>query len=172
MVDPEILYYRLGRLDNWLRQLDRIVEEGKEAYLEDPVTRPASERYLQLALNTCIDIGTHVIAERGFAPPTDYAAVFTTLKGAGLDGELAERLKAAASMRTALVHYVDVDPEQVWSALMRLDDLRAFAAWVEELARETTEVEEGSSLRGSVTQLVSDEELIKPIDVRWNAEVE
>lgn len=30
-------------------------------------------------------------------------------------------------------------------------------------------VEPAKSLRGSVTQLVSDEELIAPIDVHWNA---
>ncbi len=46
-----------------------------------------------------------------------------------LDHQLAGRLEAAAGLRNLLVHgYARLDDRQVWDALGRLDDLRAFAA--------------------------------------------
>jgi uncharacterized protein YutE (UPF0331/DUF86 family) len=97
-------------------------------------TRLAAEHALQLAIQTCIDVGAHVVSELGLKAPADYRGVFESLCPAGLDAQLAERLAAAAGMRNILVHgYLDVDDEAVWNALDRLADLRAFAATIQRI---------------------------------------
>jgi uncharacterized protein YutE (UPF0331/DUF86 family) len=129
LVDADSVASRLQRLDELLRELDAIRTGGRDAYMAEPRTRLAAEHALQLAIQSCIDIGAHLISELGLAAPGDYRGVFAGLCPAGLDPQLAERLASAAGMRNILVHgYLDVDDQLVWDALARLDDLRGFAA--------------------------------------------
>jgi uncharacterized protein YutE (UPF0331/DUF86 family) len=129
LVDPESVARRLQRLDELLATLEDIRASGEQAYVSEPQTRLATERALQLAVQACIDIAAHLVAELGLRTPDDYRDTFRGLAERKLlDGDLAERLGDAAGMRNILVHeYLEIDGRQVWSALERLDDLRAFA---------------------------------------------
>ena len=105
----------------------------------DPVLRAAVERWLQVAIEACIDIAYHVIGDRGWTPPDSARDAFRTLASHGLiDAALATRLGRAAGLRNVLVHdYVAVDLDKLAAAIGRdLGDLRAFGAiagrWVEE----------------------------------------
>lgn len=137
MVDPESVEDRLEHLGELLAELERIRLAGRAAYAEDFRTRLAAQHAIQLAVQGCIDIGAHLIAELGASMPDDYRGIFEALREpARLDPELAERLSDAASMRNVLVHaYREVDDARVWEALSNLDDLRQFATAVERLAR-------------------------------------
>jgi uncharacterized protein YutE (UPF0331/DUF86 family) len=86
-----------------------------------------------LAIQICVDIGAHLIAELGPRMPDDYRGVFAVLQEPlGLAPELVESLSAAAGMRNVLVHvYLEVDDDKVWEALGHLDNLREFATAVE-----------------------------------------
>lgn len=134
MVDAESIAARLERLQPLLGELERIRADGRDAYLGDLRTRLAADHAIQLAIQVCIDVGAHVISELGLPPPSDYRGVFASLRSAGLEADLAERLGAAAGMRNIIVHdYLQLDDEEVWRALDRLDDVRAFAAWATSL---------------------------------------
>ena len=135
MVDVEGVSSRLDRLSELLGELDAIRAAGRDAYMTEPRTRLAAEHALQLAIQSCIDIGAHLISELGLPTPSDYRGVFASLRSAGLDEPLTERLAQAAGMRNILVHgYLDVDDEAVWAALADLDDLRSFAASAQRIA--------------------------------------
>jgi uncharacterized protein YutE (UPF0331/DUF86 family) len=144
LVDVESVSSRLGRLDGLLGELDTIRAAGRDAYMTEPRTRLAAQHALQLAIQSCIDIGAHLISELGLPAPGDYRGVFESLRQAGLDARLSERLAAAAGMRNILVHgYLDVDDEAVWGALAELDDLRSFAQTAQRIAGAGEEVVEG-----------------------------
>lgn len=138
MVDAERISARLDHLEGLLELLEPIHAAGEEAYLADIGTRGQAERWLQLAIQICIDVGAQLVSELSVAPPTDYAGIFYALAGGGyLDAELAERMAAAARQRNLLVHlYLDVDDREVFAALGHLDDLREFAAATQRLADE------------------------------------
>lgn len=136
MVDAESVATRLDRLSQLLEQLEEIRAGGRDAYERDFRTRLAAAHAVQLAVQVCIDIGAHLIAEQGLDAPTDYRGVFENLKAAGLEPELSERLGEAVGMRNILVHgYLEVDDGAVWDALDRLDDLRLFAAFAQSQIR-------------------------------------
>jgi uncharacterized protein YutE (UPF0331/DUF86 family) len=139
LVDPERVRDRLGRLSRMLSVLEAVRGAGKEAYLDDLDMRLKSERALQLAVQICIDIGAHLIAELGLDQPDDYRGVFEVLKRADLiDADLADSLGEAAGQRNLLVHgYADIEDTQIWASLARLDDLRAFAAAAERAISDT-----------------------------------
>jgi len=129
LVDAESVGRRLQRLGELLAALEAIRAEGEQAYLSGLHTRLAAERALQLAVQTCIDVAAHLVAELGLRTPEDYRDTFRGLGERGhLDRALADRLGDAAGLRNILVHeYLEIDPREVWAALERLDDLRAFA---------------------------------------------
>lgn len=142
LVDVESINSRLERLDELLQELETIRTGGRDAYMAERRTRLAAEHALQLAIQSCLDVGAHLTSELGLPAPDDYRSVFASLRPAGLNADLAERLAAAAGMRNILVHgYLDVDDEAVWNALEHLDDLRNFAATVREIVDRDEQVQ-------------------------------
>jgi uncharacterized protein YutE (UPF0331/DUF86 family) len=136
LVDAERIDSRLGRLEHLIELLDEVRAGGLDVYLADERLRAMTERWLQLAIQTCIDIGAQLVSELAVDPPSDYAGVFRSLADGGhIDKDLGDVLAAAAGQRNVLVHmYLDIDDREVFAALDRLDALRSFAAAAQSLA--------------------------------------
>ncbi|HEU4707479.1 MAG TPA: DUF86 domain-containing protein [Solirubrobacterales bacterium] len=134
MVDPDRTNIRIKRLSELIGRLEEIREQGEDTYLADPALQAMTERWLEVAIQICIDLGLQVLTEK-FAPiPGKYADVFLTLGSEGLlPDDLAARLADAARQRNLLAHlYLEIDDKAVFASLSHLDDLRRFAAFVEE----------------------------------------
>ncbi len=133
MVDPKSIDARLEHLAELLAESERIRISGRAAYDASFRDRLAAQHAIQLAIQICVDIGAHLVAELAMRMPDDYRGTLPFMeKPLGLTPELVEELSAAAGMRNVLVHvYLDVDDDRVWDALGHLDDLREFAAAVQ-----------------------------------------
>lgn len=89
----------------------------------------ALQHYFLLAIETLLDLGSHVISSEGYDAPGAYADIFRVLRDEGLLGEEeADELMAMARFRNLLVHqYADVDEERVLRIFRtRLEHLDAF----------------------------------------------
>ena len=131
MVDPDVLARRILVLSETLGELDRSGGADAGELRKNAMLRAAVERWLQLAIESCIDMAFHIVSEREWTPPDTAAGAFRALASHGLlDAQLAERLASAAGLRNVLVHdYVSVDVGLLARAVERdLDDLRAFGA--------------------------------------------
>lgn len=132
MVDADVIARRLLALSEALQHLDTRQEQIRaEALASQPLLQAAVERWLQVAVESCIDIAYHVIAERGWTPAESARAAFESLAAHGLvPQQLAQRLARAVGMRNILVHdYVRVDREILAASVAdALSDLRAFGA--------------------------------------------
>ena len=138
MVDADVVARKLLSLNEALRELQRPEAANVASLTGDPVLRAAVERWLQVAVEACIDIGFHVVASEGWTPPQSARASFLSLAAHGkLALELAQRLGLAASLHNVLVHdYALLDLERVAKVVRDdLGDLRLFAAaaagWIE-----------------------------------------
>lgn len=130
MVDRARVDQLLVLLGRYLRILRDLAATPARDFGRDPRTYGSAERFLQLAIETTLNIGHHLIAARGFEQPDTYAAVFAVLGEEGvLDGGFASDLAPMARMRNRLVHiYEDVDSAQVHEILQhRLGDFDRFA---------------------------------------------
>lgn len=136
MVDANRVEARIQRLEELIERLDEVRQAGEEAYLADDRQRAATERWLQVAVQICIDLGTQLVTEQSARPPSDYAEVFEILGEKGIiPSDLAQRLADAAKQRNLIVHlYMEIDDRSVFASLAHLDDLREFAASLEQLA--------------------------------------
>jgi len=68
MVDADVVARKLLSLNEALRELERPAAASEASLAADPVLRAAVERWLQVALEACIDIAFHVVASEGGRP--------------------------------------------------------------------------------------------------------
>lgn len=62
----EKLVSQLRYLRKYLLHLKKMTAKSKEEYLADEIYKAATERYLQLAIETCINIANRIIALEQF----------------------------------------------------------------------------------------------------------
>lgn len=128
MVRPEVIRRRLVKLDEYLEILESLQRYDLDAFAKEPERYGSAERFLQLAIETSLDIGNHVIAELRLGTVDSYRDIPTILaKHNYLDSELRERWIQMIGFRNVLVHdYVDLDREIVYRVLQQdLDDIAA-----------------------------------------------
>jgi uncharacterized protein YutE (UPF0331/DUF86 family) len=141
LVDVDRVEARLQRLEELIERLNEVRQAGEKAYFADRRQRAATERWLQIAIQICIDIGAQLVSEQSARPPSDYADVFKILGETGvISNDLASRLGDAARQRNLIVHlYMEIDDRAVFASLAHLDDLREFATTAERLVAEAAD---------------------------------
>jgi uncharacterized protein YutE (UPF0331/DUF86 family)/predicted nucleotidyltransferase len=124
-----------------LRDLRDKAQVAREIYLSTRDLQAIVERRLQTAIESCINIGNHLIARSGLRTPQDYRDVFRILgEYQMINIPLAEQMMDMARFRNLLVHvYWEIDHHRVYNSLPdRLVQLEAFVLsitqWIKERA--------------------------------------
>jgi len=120
LVAPDVVQKRLRLLEGYLKKLDKIRKTTSlDVFLADSDVQDIVERNLQLAIESVLDIGQHIISSSGWKPAEEYAGVFKILTDRGvIDQALFTRLAGMAGFRNLLVHeYADIDHHQVFDIL-------------------------------------------------------
>jgi uncharacterized protein YutE (UPF0331/DUF86 family) len=115
VVRRDVAGRKLARAGRWLDDAERILSRSVEDLSRDPASRDLAAFYLFLAIQECIDLAAHWVADDGLAPPEDAASTFDVLAERGLiEPETAEALRAAAGLRNRIAHgYANIDYERV-----------------------------------------------------------
>jgi len=133
MVDRDLLLRKLADLDQYLGQVSEYRDITIDQYRGDWKTQRIVERTLQMAIEMCVDIVNHVIADRGLRVPATYAEAFEVLGEAGLlDAARRDAMIRMSKFRNVIVHdYARVDPAIVVRILREhLEDFAQFKAAV------------------------------------------
>ena len=119
MVNQDIFASRLGRLHEYLHILDEIQEYSREEFLANRLIQGAAERYLHLSIEILLDLGNHMISDRGLRKPETYAEVFQILaEERVISKELLSKLEGMAAFRNLLVHdYLRIDLARVYELI-------------------------------------------------------
>lgn len=139
MVDPESVRRRLRKLDALVQRLNRLADRPRSDFLEDEIAQAAAERLLQVTIQVVLDVGAHVLSDRGVVDWEEYREIPGRLADEDvISTELASRLERAAGQRNVLVHlYLDVDPKLVYETITgELDAFAEFAARFDALLEE------------------------------------
>lgn len=129
MVDKTLVLRKLADLESYQEQIKEYENITVAQYKNDWKTQRIVERTLQIMIETCADIATHIISDQKFRVPDTYADIFRVLSEAGvLKEELVERLIGMVRFRNIVVHdYEKIDPEIVVGILQRhLSDFSHF----------------------------------------------
>jgi len=130
MVDKQLLQEKLKLLAEYITDLQEERNASLREIKENKKLRRYIERTLHLAVEACLDIGSHLIADLGLREPEDYKDIMSVLAEAGcLPEQKLNTFQKMAQFRNVIVHdYARIDPEILYGILQKnLDDLRLFA---------------------------------------------
>jgi len=135
-LDREALQTQVQRLRNALRILEELRAADRERFINDYHLYGLAERYLHVAIESCLQTCGLLIASLGLRRPEAYYDLLSVVAQRQLiPPPLAFRLEVLADLRDALVH----EPEQLTPELLyehlhqRLTDLGEFAQAIERL---------------------------------------
>ncbi len=131
------LMNQIELLQEYISRLERIRQKPIEEYLKDETLQAATERYLQIAIETCINIGNRLLSlhqfKGNFKAPKTYADIFKILASLNvIPKDFADKLARMCAMHNILVHvYWEVDSKLVYRTIhYELDDFGKFLSYV------------------------------------------
>ena len=132
MVRKDLIAARIEKLRQYMKTLRAIRELDATAFKKDVYVHATAERYLHLSIESLLDIGSHIIADRDLRKPDTYSEIFEILAEEGIISKsLLKELEGMAAFRNILVHdYFRLDLDQVYIILS--DKLES----IENLAKE------------------------------------
>lgn len=140
MVDRGLIERQLTLLRDYVSKLRELQSYSLEEFSTDFKIQASVERFLQLAIECCLNIGNTLISQKGLRRPDELASIAGILAGSEIiPPEFAERFSEMIKFRNRLVHiYWDLDRKKIYQILQSdLGDFDTFArAIVEYLERE------------------------------------
>jgi len=137
MVKPEVIRRRLDRLEEYLVILSRFHRYDLETFLSDPEHYGSAERFLQLAIESTLDLGSHIIGEENLGSIEQSRDIPRRLCEHGyISQDQEKRWIRMIGFRNILVHeYLEVDRSivhnMVCNNLSDLEELkRVFAKFL------------------------------------------
>lgn len=136
MIDKSLVAAKLGELADRVGRVKTHAKATSTALAADRDALELVSFNLMLAVQTCADIASHIIADEGWTPAGTLADAFSRLEAHGvLSAPTRAALARAVGLRDVVAHaYGAIDPAKVHAASTAgLADLDAFsrevAAW-------------------------------------------
>ena len=123
----------LKYLNKYRLLLADIKKRSHKDFMKDQILQGSAERFLQLAIESCLNIGNRLLSMQQFEKPTEtpetYADIFIQLKNMGIiDSSFCDRLVKMAKLRNRLVHlYWEIEKDKVYEIIQNnLEDFSIF----------------------------------------------
>lgn len=119
MVDKTLLLRKLAELEEYSGQIEEYSDITAGEYSKDWKTPRIVERTLQMMIEICVDVASHIVSDKGFRVPKSYADTFKVLyENKIIKKDLFDRMERMAKFRNILVHQYDgIDAEIVVNIL-------------------------------------------------------
>ena len=79
MVDEALILRKISQLDEYHKQIKEYEQITVAQYLDDWKIPRIIERTLQMMIETCVDIASHIIADKKLRVPVSYSDTFKVL---------------------------------------------------------------------------------------------
>jgi uncharacterized protein YutE (UPF0331/DUF86 family) len=129
-MDRQVIADKLERLRRCVQRIEHKRPSTLEALATDYDLQDILSVNLERAVQLCVDIAAHIIADREVSAPTTMAAAFEALHTLCiLSSDLTSSMKKAVGFRNIAVHnYQEIDWGIVFNICHhKLDDFRTFA---------------------------------------------
>jgi uncharacterized protein YutE (UPF0331/DUF86 family) len=105
MVQRDVAAAKIGRARTWLNDSAPVLLGSQPSFLADPARRDLALFYLFLAIQECIDLAAHWVADAGWGEPDDAGSAFDVIAERGVIGPAtATMLRAATGLRNRIAH--------------------------------------------------------------------
>jgi uncharacterized protein YutE (UPF0331/DUF86 family) len=118
-IDKDVVFRKLAKLVEYLRELEGKKDLTFEEYMENKDIMRATERLLQLVVEVMTDINAMLITGVDAPPPRDYYTSFTRLGELGIiEEDMAQNLAPCSGLRNRLVHeYEHINDQIVYASI-------------------------------------------------------
>ncbi len=127
----------LKHLNKYYQLLLEAQKIPHDVFINNPIYQGSSERFLHLAIESCLNVGNRLISlyqfDRPISVPETYADIFREIQKLGVvDHEFEASLIKMARFRNRLVHlYWEIDPEAIYGFIHKnLEDFKRFEQMV------------------------------------------
>lgn len=119
MVNQSIVTAKINHIKNNLERLEERQNLTPEELARNVDLQDIILHNLQLAIQGCIDIASHIISDQGWVVPDTLAGLFAILKKHKIiSEELSEKLKKMVGFRNIVIHeYGNIDLDKVHNIL-------------------------------------------------------
>lgn len=132
MVDQEVVKARLLKLEEYINDLKDYQNIKQAEYKQNKLTKRFVERTLHLAIESCLDIGSHIISDERLGTTNNNADIMKILADNDIIKKDVDTYIKMAKFRNVIVHdYANVDPEIIHHILTNnVEDLKNFLLWI------------------------------------------
>ena len=134
-IDKELVQRHLKQLREAISILQGLGENKREEFITDYRIYGLAERYLQMAIEACLQICGTLVASLGLRRPEGYHELLSIVAGQQIIPQaLAYRLEILTNLRDSLVHDAStLNRDLLYDYVQqRVDDLKTFADTLEE----------------------------------------
>ena len=129
MISNEVINAMIDLIEENLRLIKEIKMQGFESFSNNFRDIQAAKHSLQESIEACLDIGSHIIAEKGFRRADDYKDIYKVLEEERIiDPGLSAKLQEMAQFRNLLVHrYGKIDTKRIFTIMSGdINDIKQF----------------------------------------------
>jgi len=129
MISSEIINAMIDIIEENIRLIEEIRSQDFESFSNNFRDIQAAKHSLQESIEACLDIGNHIISEKGFQRPENYRDIYIVLEeNSIIDTVLSEKLQEMAQFRNLLVHrYSKIDTKRVYDIMsVDIKDIQEF----------------------------------------------
>lgn len=132
MLSNDIIKRYIERLEVYLSHLEETKKISEKDFLIDWRTQDIVLRNFQVAVEACMDIGSHIISELNLRVPETYVQIVESLvENKILPKDFGEVFKEFVKFRNIIVHdYLCIDMEKVYKNLQGIDRFRQFIKYI------------------------------------------
>lgn len=115
MIRRDVAGARVARALAWLTDAVRYFDMPPTEFIAATIERDLALFYLFLAIQECIDLAAHWVADAGWQTPDDAGSTFDVLAARGvIESADADALRAATGLRNRIAHgYAMLDYDRV-----------------------------------------------------------
>ena len=135
MLDKEFIRKKMDLLTGYIGKLEKLSAPDIKTIKQDDSSRAAIERYFQQAVDTMIDINTHLIKHGNFGTVDDLQSTFKMLGDFNVLGkEFSVKIAPIVGVRNMLVHrYEKLDIDMFLNNLKRnFSDFKTYLIQISE----------------------------------------
>ena len=131
MVDIEVVKNKLISLEEYINDLKEYKDITIFEYKKDKIIQRYLERTLHLAVESILDIGSHIISDERLGSPDDNSDIFRILAENNIIKKNMDNYIKMARFRNIIVHdYAKIDPEIIIVIINSgIEDLKLIFKW-------------------------------------------
>jgi uncharacterized protein YutE (UPF0331/DUF86 family) len=105
MVKPDLVRRKVTEALSRIAEAEGMLAGSGEAFLDEKKIKDLASFYLFLAIQDCIDLASHWVADDDWGSADDAASAFDVLADhRAIDRDLAERMRKAVGLRNLIAH--------------------------------------------------------------------